>query len=520
MPFHWPSLPPESDRKARATHTQTPQQASNSQPYTLVVSSDSVKTNIADETTEFTGTVVATYGPTTVKANHAKAWNRENRAVLDGAVQVDDPEGQLTASRFEFLWEARSGTGENVRARIDGIEIRAKSVHIQPGRWEFLDVVAGDPTSGHAVYDLRSPRIVIRPGIDAVISQPKVDLLGRSFGRLPSQRLSLVRGAPGLQLPSIGYRRGRDFGVSWQYGRLVDARTFVDGSFSSYQRARPAYAASIYRSVLRASDATAHFVVPSEFDEKFAFSWFENSNVRNPADEPTFLNRPRATVGLGSDWNHVAFTRWGDEQINKPFEAEFQGGGHLGQFGYVGEARLQSIGLAGEELHRRLILSGSVGPSLLKIAPRLGADFRIDGFDFEQGSSRYRWIHGQFGLVYRPQPFMTVGLAYIATAQSGTALFLTDRPDATSALHARAEVTIGPRRFGMLGKYDVRQGKWFDREYSFAQKMGNFELYVVKRQFPDSLRFGITVRLDRILDALSRRNVQRPLGNPADGLGR
>lgn len=451
------------------------------------------------------------YGPTTVRADrlvlHLDPEERHGRA--DGNVLLTDPDGTIHASALAFNWLLRTGDAENVELDALDVMIRARSMHIEPNRWEFLDVEASPCDENPSPVSLRSPRIVIEPGKRATLTKARLAVFGLALPTLPKAIISLDRRATGLRPPTVSQRRGAGIGLQWNSGFLLDDQTSLAGAFSTFPRSRPSYSLEIARSTVDPEAATGIIGLRSDLSERFRHGYFDNVSVAEPEQEHKWLDEPRNTLSVGSYWSQYSFARAGNASFNKPLEVGYETAMRVPGASGIAQLRAQRIDEVGGGSATRATLSASVAPRSIRLGSGLETHIRFDTSVFASQNGPYGWTRAQIGVLARPVSGLTLGLAYVDSAQAGTPDFDIDRLLSSRGWIYRVDYAMGPRSISYMQKWDSPSRAWFDREYAVKQTMGCFEGSVTYREVANEFRFGLQLRLDRFVNAIQRREVRR-----------
>ncbi len=121
------------------------------------------------------------------------------------------------------------------------------------------------------------------------------------------------------------------------------------------------------------------------------------------------------------------------------------------------------------------------------------------------GEQQYGWLRGEAGLIWNPEPWITVGAAYMSSADAGRPDFPVDPLASRHGWLVRADYTRGPYFVRFLTKYDARRGGWYSNEYEIAIAADVFEPYIYSRDFPNTFQVGVRFRLDRFRDRVRAR---------------
>lgn len=462
----------------------------------------------------YEGDVVAKYGPTTVYADYLEVNQKTQRAVAKGNVRVVDPEAELTAENLDFTWDPlkRSGTAQNVRARIGNVNITARQANITPTRYEFLDVTGTSCNQNPPLFELRTRRLVIIPGREGKAEKPNIYVYGKKLIGLPDRSFGLDPRTQGFQLPSISYRRDGKLGVAWSSGFFIDRQTNLSLGLQSFPGLRPSYGAVATRTFLPAEKLTDIITPGSEYGERFRNGYLENIRVSTPLNERRYYQSLRKSVSVASQMNFGVAGQDVGVNFSKPIEVVGEIGGPFrggGDGGYLTQLRLQTIRRGVEPINARAIVINSAILPSVHLTPKLGTILRLDNAIYAGAQEPFGWVRGMVGLAYQPIPQLTMGAGVILAGEWGTPQFEgIDDLYAKDGYVWRMDLNLGPTKAGYMQKWDRRMGL-YDREYYVSQVVGCLEPFVVYRKYPGEYNLGIRFRLDDFYDVLRRRDFQR-----------
>jgi hypothetical protein len=500
--------------------TQSKQQVPVQSPEGIKINAPTVDFKVdaaGNRTFEYSDGVEAIYEPTVIRADHlilheevsGRRWGE-----AFGNVRLDDPEGNMTATRMVFDWTNRTGSAENVQLEMGGMSIKARHIDIVPDKWDLTDVEATSCGRERVpFYKVRTPHLTLRPGRQAIAQRPRLSILGHQLVTLPTQRVSLDRRNPGLRMPSVGYKAGQGIGVSWFSGFLLDDQTSLTGSFGFFPKSYPGFNVQLAHTFLPIEKSTAAIPPRSELTERFSWSYMDDIHVTQPLSEENFLRASRNSVALTSVWNTGSTARDVDQRYSKALELSYEYGSKFGSFGSLSQARVHLIREGGGPFHARSVVQSALSVPNVKLLKNLYTRIRFDGSAF-LGATAFGWGRAQVGLQYQSGTLFTAGVAYIASASGGDPLFRIDELFSKNAVHARADLNLGPTKISYLAKYDTDRKLLYDREYQIRQVVGCIEPFVVYRKFPSEYAFGFRLRADDFFSAIERRKVRRtkPVG--------
>ncbi|MCB8932354.1 MAG: hypothetical protein M9921_08815 [Fimbriimonadaceae bacterium] len=477
---------------------------------TLTVTWHRKTVDLETQVATFSDGVEVRYGPTTIHAKtlelHLAEGERWGEA--KGDVVLVDPDGTANADSLHFDWKNKTGEAANIEMRVLDLSVRAKKLVISPTRWELIDA-EGTPCEGpNAPVRLRSPRVVIEPGRRGVLYRPRISVFGANLPTFPRATFSLDRRATGLNPPSISQRPGEGVGVTWSSTFLIGESSAVTGSLSSFKTRLPSYGLAFAQSTVP-PESGSKLTTSSDLDERFRGDYFENVTVLTPQQGQARLHQPRNTWSVGSYWNKSPVARRPGGTFDKPLEFAWDVGLQARNWDATVSTRLQKIAEDGGNQVTRFATSLAAGPKPWSLGPGFEGVFRVDTSLFGSNVRTYGWGRALVGVVAHPANGLTVGVAYSDSVEVGTPDFEADRLLIPRGVHLRADLTLGPRKLSYLTKWDPSTRTWIDRQYSASQVMGCFEAFVVFRDIPSEYRFGLRMRIDRLVEALQNRKVRR-----------
>lgn len=454
-------------------------------------------------TAEFSGGVVATYGPTVVTADrilfHTDADDPYAEAL--GHVKLVDPEGTLTAGDLTFHWKTRVGVGHSIVAQVSTLKLSADSIDIKPGIWILRNVGGTGCSLRTPLYYLHSRELQVKPGETIRAIRPELSILGHRILTLPSRTLSLTESSGSIDVPYPTYRSERGFGLNWSPEIPIDSETSLYARYAAYQRSLPYYGLTAMHSLL--PDRSPE-IPSSEIGDRFTFGYFDSVQVREPASEKQYLAKRRLDVGLSSTFGADGRdTTTESSKINKPIEFLAQASGEFGGFGAFGLVRGQQIRIGDGPKLERVVFEGNLRPPALRLGGGLAAYSRLDLAEYAGGKS-YGWTRGQIGVGFDAGRYVRLGASYSAAQVRGTPDFAYDAPYKIREIAFRADFDFDTTQLRLLVKMDPAGGGIFDREIYFSQAVGCLEPYLVYRERPHKFFLGIKLPISRAIDRLSR----------------
>ncbi len=477
----------------------------------LVVEWRSKKIDVVRRVVVFSGGVKATYGLTVLYAQELELDLEAHVGRAKGTVNVVDPEGTLEGGQVQFNWQDHTGQADDVHAHAGGARFDAATVRINPGKWILEDVYATPCHEVKPLFAIRSKRITVYPGKNGKLDNTGIDILGRHIGTFPGTSFSLDNRASGFKLPGISYRRRDGFGVSWSQSVLIRDEAVASSTFSSFPKKEPAYGAHFIYTGSPGESSNTPLLPVSELDERFSQSYMDNISVATWAQEDDTLRNPRHSIGVGLDWNQSTVDRRVDSTgISKRYELFAERGGNVGPIGGLVQARFQNIRPgSGEAFVTRTVISAEANSGLHSLGKNLFNHFRFEGAGYLGGGSEYEWVRAQAAITARPWPGLQLSSSLVLGGSHGRPLFGFDPLYSQSGYHVRADLFMGSLTTSFLGRYDFGRRGWYDHEVSIALNAGCVEPYVVWRQFPSDLRFGLRLNIGTLGSKLHQRRFER-----------
>jgi hypothetical protein len=464
-----------------------------------------------DQTTEFTGGVVARFGPTVLRSDYLmiRRGGDEPRAVARGNVRLEDPDGTASAEEMEFDWRPDSRRVWVKKARIDfaGVTLRVGSAELAPDQWSFRDAYGTNCPSSKPLYSLESDAVIVRPGRSGQIVRPTIRVFGAKLVTVPSFRFNLDRRTEGIRLPQIVYRREAGLGVAWDLGALSGPNSAVSASAQWFQGGQASYGGQYSWSGLDANDLASLIRPRSDLAERLDYAYMENIFQESPQGERSVLGTRRRSAGAGSYFFQGAANQQEGKSYSKPVDLVAEQSGRTGTLNVMGQVRAQAIRRELEPNHYRAVLSLSAAPDPIPAAKNLLLHGRVD-FGAFVGRNSSGFVYGSAGLTYQPIPEISLAAAYVHGTDFGDAAFPIDVLGLRSGVRLRTDLSLGPTRLSYLWRYDSKLG-WFDKQYYFSQIVGCLQPYVVYRESKSDFQFGVNLRIARFQNIISSRTYQR-----------
>lgn len=475
-------------------------------PDEITIQAVTASSSAATRSIVYRGNVVVRYGPEKLTADRVEIFQESRRGVAEGHVTLIDPDGTARGERIEFSWDptARFATGDHVEIHIANATFRAQHAEFYPDRWNLIEAEGTTCLRPTPLYLITSPRVTIKPGVIARIEHPRLSLFGHYILQAPTQNQLLTPAAPGIHLPTPGYKTGRGFGLTWIGGLPLDRQSLFNFNVRTYQQTKPGAYLQYAHSFVPLAKSQVVAAPRNDFSERFGFGYLDSVGVAAPENEERYLGARRASVGISGQVNGGVGDRVRGVRYSKADTALEFGGRKNGISGF-GQVRLEAIRREDEASVGRVTASGSLGLPSIKLAPKVSTISRVDAAVFQGGTS-FGWIRGTAGVVYDPLPILRLSAAGVLAGEAGTPQFDIDPLYAKTGVVLRSDLKIGGLRLSYLTKHDVDRG-WFDNEFAITQVIGCLQAYYLVRQFPHDHRIGITLNLEPLLDVVRRRKL-------------
>jgi len=479
-------------------------------PDSLKVKWQTQRSQIAEGIVTFEGSVEAEFGPTVLYADKLTLNYKTQEGSATGNVRLVDPEGSMRADFLEFNWRERTGKASDVVVETPGVRASVSRVEIAPNRWLLYDARATICRDEKARFWVFAKETSLRPGRNGVAKRVGMDLFGWKIGTIPSIGFSLDRRVTGFRLPAVSFRRGVGLGIAWSSSLLLREQLSLTAAYATFPQLLPAYGLILTYNFLQAEKARGLVSPRSDLTEWFGDSYMDNVTVVSPEEEDDYLRQSKRTLSAASVWNQATRGRKEDSDgVSKSVELIGEMGGAIGPAGGFAQVRGQAIRPnSADPFKSRAVLTGSANLGSIALTPWLDVRMRGDVVGF-LGDSTYGWLRSQTALLARPSKGFRLAAAYSHGWQAGTPQFRFDELLRQRSLDVRADAKLGPLTLSALFRYDMDLKNWYDRQYAVSLIAGCFEPYVVLRQNPNDVRFGVRFRLDALLGKLQQRDLKR-----------
>jgi hypothetical protein len=479
----------------------------------LTVEADHWYKDLANGKTVFEGHVRATYGLTALSTERLVVDDALGVMVAEGESRVDDPEATVAAKQIVVNWKTKESSADDVRIEAGYVLVTGDRLEVKnepEATWiiENATVELTDLSAGGNRFLARE--VVIYPGRKAVAKHVIYQIIGQKLGPIPSQTFNLDRRVTGLKLPSLKYRGGAGFGLSWQSSLLLDEQTIASGSWDAFPGQRSGFRLEMTRSFIGEGQQLTKVSPRSDLDERFIDGWFNSVTLRDPELEIARIRDKKSSLTIGTYWNTSTDARPIDAtDVSKAFDLTYEMGGPLGSGGWITTARLQQA------------RESSVSPWVNRVvadttflAPQF--DFgvfkshaRLDLIGTSSSRGSFGIVRTELGVTREVTPGLLLGGAYVWASQDGSPDFGYDPLSFGSGIHLRMDYERGPYTVRYLMKYDFSGKQWYDHEWEFALAAGSLEPYISRREFPGDFRFGVRLRVDQLTDRLLDRDLKR-----------
>jgi hypothetical protein len=446
-----------------------------------------------------------------------------------GGAHIEDPLFQIHASDVGFdrgrnLYLARDvdGHGElfGVRAgrlRVAGTEGSAERLRLRMGLGQSLTVARIE--AGNLTLDreqrLRARDVSLRllgirvVGVGSVTGRmsfgdraadPSPDEPDRPRGRSPTNRW--------LKLPSLGFEEG---GVFVRYSNALKFAGRWTGitSLNISTAVDPKVMLGANYNLLDVTNDLDQFISAPGLQNRSLGSYYHTVRNWEPLRENEPLFDRKLFVGASTAWN-VSYEDENSErhEANVPFSLGI-GGGHplfhvLGVRGQLSFERVEDEGFGADT---RFSLTGVLGARSFEIMRGVGLSVRAEGTTRFGSDTDYTWYRANAGLTVLPIPKLRVSGSYFESWEKGEARFPYDRVTADQGVTARADLTLGRTRLGLMNQYSSRRGEWVRWQVFVARRVGLVEPFVAYDQQLSRYSFGVRLNPRPLLDQLRLRRL-------------
>lgn len=469
------------------------------------------------------GNIIATYGETKLRCAEAILDEKNNVAIFSTGVQIEDPVGTLSARELRLFFEVfgdknerriKNGVAIGIDGRAYEAKFRADEISMTPGKWILKNTSATNSTLTNPDYQIQAKELTIIPG-EKISGKSVSLLLGKSF-RVPIP-FFLVRLQPqsgGIPYPMPTFDENFAFGYRFNYATPIGDRV----TFLYDQRAKfndvPGVNTQLVFSLLPRSQSNLllPITVRNEDRERFLDSFLDNVTVASELNETDLVGQQKALLFAGRTTRISTRARLeGSEKLDREWYLGGEFGGQIGTVSGNVSIRygdVQDVAVGADAL-RRVDVYATLGLLNLPISDQLSVRIRADGAMFFGDNSGYSWIRPQVGLQFRPSSEFQASVAYFRAESFGTPDFIADQLYSKNALHLRLDFHWKPTDLSLLFKYDFDKSDLYDVEVSLGQVLRSVRPFISYRSFPGSIAFGVTLRADNLLAALTRRSAKR-----------
>ncbi len=463
--------------------------------------------------TFFEGNVKATYGLSVLTTQRLVIDESLGLMVAEGESRIDDPEATVSAKQIVVNWKTKESSAEEVRIEAGYLLVQGERLEIknEPNpEWKIsgakIELTDLSPGGNRFLAN----EVTIYPGQRAVAKHVTYQILGQKIGPLPSQTFNLDRRVTGLRLPSLKYRGGSGFGLSWNSSMLLDDKTIALGSWEAFPGQQSGYRLELTRTFVSEGDQLTRISPRSDLGERFVDGWFNNVTMENPGQELDRIRDLKSSFTIGTYWNTSTDARPVDAtDVSKAFDLVYEMGGPLGAGGWVSTARYQQARESNNTawVNRLVVDTTFLAPQYDFGGITSHARFDLIGTSSSRGS--FGIVRSELGAFGELMPGLRLGAAYVWASEDGSPDFGYDPLSFGSGLHMRMDYERGPYTLRYLMKYDFSGKRWYDHEWEFALAAGSLEPYVSRREYPGDFRFGVRLRLDQVTNRLLDRDIKR-----------
>lgn len=306
---------------------------------------------------------------------------------------------------------------------------------------------------------------------------------------LPSLYTNLNPRNEGIRIPKIQRDAESGWSAGWDFRTKISPRTFASAAVTFSERRQPSSSVIVTHELI---PAESDIFPRQEFSNRIGDGFFDDLGTESPEADFSRYSQKRLNVSLARSWNLIRNGTAG-ERISKPFEAILEGSGKVGKIGLFGQIRSQQVGLVGEDsFHRDQIWLRAVGEPIELVKGTRFVSYAESRTYFRSDSAG--WLRGLVGLESDVAPGISLGVGYAGTHRYGQLDFRADELESASTIQGRLEWNRGATKFRVLGIYEPRSGKWFDRQVYVSQVMGCIEPFAIYRDRTKSTSIGILFR--------------------------
>ncbi len=468
------------------------------------------------------GNVVGSYKETKLHCAEAILDEKNGIAKFSTGVLIEDPIGTLSAKEVRIYFEVDPKSGERkvrsgVAIGIDGnayeARFNADELTMTPGKWVLKNATATNSQLKNPDYQLQFKELTLVPG-DKVNAKSASLLLGKNFRiPLPFFMVSLRPQSGGIPTPYPVLDENFSLGYRINYGTPIGNRT----TFLYEQRAKlsgvPKVNTQLVYSLLPRSDSDLRdpIRIQNLDGERFLESHLDNVQIENQEKELSLLSQNRALVFAGRSTRNSTRARLdGSEKLDREWYVGTEFGGKIGPI--VGDVSLrfgEVEDIATSNVIHRYDLYAVFGLFQVPISDTLNFRIRTDAAMFFGSESHYGWIRPQFGIDFQPNDIFLSSIGYFQAETYGTPDFIADQLYSSKAMHMRFDFRWKPTDLSLLFKYDFDRESLYDYEIAIGQVIRSVKAFVTYRKFPGTLTFGVELRADKLLEALSKRSQSR-----------
>lgn len=483
----------------------------------VILEADSILWRASPLGYSLTGNVVATKGESEIRAESAELNQEAQRATFRTGVRIVDPVGTLTANvvTIDFsgdqgdpsVWRLDSAEALQIVAKAHEANVVAESISKTGDRIRIRNASAwlGEQKIPDFRVDFRD--VVARPGL-YVASNSASLRLGKGLRiPLPYFRQPLKRTDTGSIFPQFSVNGDLDPRFSFRNLFEIGDVAGVAVSYSTRLDRVAVSSISFAYSFLGADEDGVPIIQFYNPDgERFMNGYLDNVKVGSVQEENYLVGSRRAMGFVGSSFNVGSTARLGDPiRLDRDWFVGGEFGGALGDFNLGTQIRFGSIGnRRNRDMIERIEVFPSATTPQLRLTRGFTARLRSDG-GLYFGDTDYGWIRGVAELGWSPHPFVSVAAGYLFSAEWGDPAFEADRLFSGRAVHLRTDLRLPATKFALLIKHDLDRNRTYDVEFIVKQVIRSVEPFFSYRSFPGTIAFGVSIRADKLLEALKKR---------------
>src|SRR5581483_3329857 len=432
----------------------------------IVVEADSIQWHSDPLGYTLVGNVVATRGPTTIRAERAELDQTNKRVTFQNGVHVSDPVGTADAVQLtiEFTgdsenlsgWRLRDATGLNIVGKAHEANVKADSILRENDKIVVKDASAWLGDQNTPDFKLEFKEGVVHPGRYFAAKSASLVLGGKTRIPLPYFRQPLGRTDTGGLYPKISLTSNFEPRIAFNNIFEVGDRSGLSVSFSERMKRVPVFSSYYSFSLLPpVKDELPAVRVTNPDAERFTNGYLDDVNVDSSHAELESIGKPRALTFVGTSLNGGSSARPGHPiRLDRDWFVGAETGTTIAGCAFSTQIRFGNVTeRIPRDVQNRLELYPSFLSRKLYFGDSVWIRARADAAMLF-GDSQYSWVRvmGQIGMDCGKNLQLSAG--YAAGSDFGTADFDMDRLYSEHAIHARADIILPATSLSILLKYD------------------------------------------------------------------